>query len=140
MYSRILACINLQDSSAAEAVMKAAQAQASAAGAKVTVAAVVPDYGLGIVRSYFPEGYEEKVTEGVKADLDSFADQHGGGAVDRWVGHGSVHREAVRAAEEIGADLIVVGSGDSDVTDQILGSQASRIVAHAPCTVLVVRS
>lgn len=42
-------------------------------------------------------------------------------------------------AEEIGADLIIVGSHKPDLTDYLLGSTAARTVRHAPCAVHVLR-
>jgi len=38
------------------------------------------------------------------------------------------------------ADLIVVGSlGESGIKEFLLGNVATRVTAHAPCTVLIVR-
>jgi nucleotide-binding universal stress UspA family protein len=48
--------------------------------------------------------------------------------------------EILRAAREQGFDLIVVGNrGLSPVKAFLVGSVSSRIVSHAPCSVLVVR-
>lgn len=47
----------------------------------------------------------------------------------------------IEEAEQWGADLIVVGShGRSGVTRWLLGSVAQAVVAHAPCSVEVVRA
>jgi len=50
-------------------------------------------------------------------------------------------REAIiRAVQEAGADLVVVGShGRTGLTKLLMGSVASHVVAHAPCDVLVVK-
>jgi len=50
-------------------------------------------------------------------------------------------REAlVQAARASGADLLVVGShGRSGLSKLFMGSVSSHVVAHAPCSVLVVR-
>jgi len=45
----------------------------------------------------------------------------------------------VQAADELHADLIVVGSHGYNVLDRFLGTTAARIVNHARCSVLVVR-
>ena len=46
----------------------------------------------------------------------------------------------IDAAEQGGYDLIIVGSrGLNAVARFLTGSVSSRVVAHAPCSVLVVR-
>jgi nucleotide-binding universal stress UspA family protein len=48
--------------------------------------------------------------------------------------------EIVRVAKEHQADLIVVGSrGLAGKTKSFLGSTASQVVTHSPCSVLVVK-
>jgi nucleotide-binding universal stress UspA family protein len=45
-----------------------------------------------------------------------------------------------RVAEEIGADLLVLGTrGNTGLKHILLGSVAERTVRHAPCSVLVVK-
>jgi nucleotide-binding universal stress UspA family protein len=56
------------------------------------------------------------------------------------VSSGGVYHELLREAEEFGADLIVVGSHRPVMSDYLLGSNAKTIVAHANCSVLVVRT
>jgi nucleotide-binding universal stress UspA family protein len=47
----------------------------------------------------------------------------------------------IKSAESSGADLIVVGShGRTGLTKILLGSVAERVIGHAICPVLVVRS
>ena len=43
-------------------------------------------------------------------------------------------------AEQTGADLVVVGSHRPTMATYLLGSNASTIVRHAKCSVLVVRA
>lgn len=53
---------------------------------------------------------------------------------------GKADEEIIATAEEIGADLIVVGSrGHSGIKRFVLGSVSESVVRHAPCPVLVVR-
>lgn len=42
-------------------------------------------------------------------------------------------------AKKIGADCIIVGSHRPGLSDFFLGSTASRVVRHAPCSVYVIR-
>jgi nucleotide-binding universal stress UspA family protein len=53
---------------------------------------------------------------------------------------GSVYNEVLDEAEKTGADLIVVGSHRPTMATYLLGSNASTIVRHAKCSVLVVRT
>jgi nucleotide-binding universal stress UspA family protein len=52
---------------------------------------------------------------------------------------GSVYNEVLAEAEEKKADLIVIGSHRPAMATYLLGSNATTIVRHAPCSVLVVR-
>ncbi len=54
---------------------------------------------------------------------------------------GSPESRIVETAEEIGSDLIIVGShGYSRWERLLLGSVSQSVVHHAPCSVMVVRS
>ncbi|MCL2894904.1 universal stress protein [Brenneria tiliae] len=55
------------------------------------------------------------------------------------VSFGTPRDEVLQLAEEINADLIVVGSRRPDVKTYLLGSNAAAIVRHAKTSVLVVR-
>jgi nucleotide-binding universal stress UspA family protein len=53
---------------------------------------------------------------------------------------GPNHLEVCRIAEEMGADLIVMGThGRTGIRHAILGSVAEKVVRRAPCPVLTVR-
>lgn len=55
------------------------------------------------------------------------------------VGIGSAKDEILDYAQEIGADLIVVGSHHPSTSTYLLGSTASAIVRHAKTSVFVIR-
>ena len=60
--------------------------------------------------------------------------------VNTLIRSGSPADEIIRAADEIEADLIVVGGrGKSAVGAILMGSVAYRVLHHAPCPVLVAR-
>lgn len=55
--------------------------------------------------------------------------------------NGSPESRIVEKAEEINADLIIVGSHDYNRWERLLlGSVSDSVIHHAPCSVLVVRS
>jgi nucleotide-binding universal stress UspA family protein len=56
------------------------------------------------------------------------------------VTHGaSIYAEILAVAEDADADLVVVGSHRPAMKDYLLGTNATRVVRHARCSVLVAR-
>ena len=54
---------------------------------------------------------------------------------------GSPSSAIVRTAEELGADLVVMGThGHTGLKHLVLGSVAERTLRHAPCSVLTVKA
>lgn len=53
---------------------------------------------------------------------------------------GDPGRALLQVAEEVGADLIVVGNKGTQGARRVLGSVASTVLAHAPCAVTVVHT
>ncbi len=61
-------------------------------------------------------------------------------SVETCVRHGDPRRVIVEEAREWGADLIIIGArGHSALERWLIGSVAQNVVAHAPCSVEVVR-
>ena len=76
-----------------------------------------------------------EAVERVAAELKDFVPD-----VQTLVWNGSPADEIVRAAKELEADLIVVGSrGSGRVDSLIMGSVSHRVLNYAHCPVLVVR-
>lgn len=78
----------------------------------------------------------------ISRELDGFAAEHreAGISVETGVRTGHPDREIVKAAEESGADLIVIGShGRTGVEHALLGSVAEKVLRKAHCPVLTVK-
>jgi universal stress protein F len=56
------------------------------------------------------------------------------------VGIGTPWKAVCTAAHEVKADLIVIGSHGYQGIDRLIGTTAAKVVNHADCSVLVVRS
>jgi len=52
---------------------------------------------------------------------------------------GAAHRQIVKLATEEAVDMIVMDSANPRIQDYLLGTTASHVASHAPCTVMVVR-
>ena len=55
------------------------------------------------------------------------------------VASGTVYEEILRVAAETKCDVIVMASHRPGLQDYLIGPNASRVVRHAHCSVLVVR-
>lgn len=109
---------------------------------------------ISVVRPYIPSATEfvpgALTTQEVRQQNMKYAEdivlralerlEKDGLHVDTIVREGDPRTEIVDEATEWRADLIVVGShGHTGLTRLLLGSVAQAVVAHAPCSVEVVR-
>lgn len=82
--------------------------------------------------------YEQRVQDHLKRETESLGDSSV--KVEKLLRVGTPWKEIVRAADELGATLIVIGShGKHSLEELILGSTVENVTKHAPCSVLVVR-
>lgn len=141
MYKDILIPVDLGDDASWKLALPTAVEYARAFGSTLHIMTVVPDFGMSIVGSFFPEDYEEKALSKASDRLHAFVADHvpKDQPVQHVIGHGSIYNEILRVAKEIDADLIVMGSHRPELKDYLLGPNAARVVRHAETSVLVVR-
>jgi nucleotide-binding universal stress UspA family protein len=88
-----------------------------------------------------PEVYDE-LSSNARIALDDLLseEERTGFEVETHVRHGKPFVEIIRAARDVEADVIVVGShGRSGLAETLFGSTAEKVVRKAPCAVLIVR-
>lgn len=111
--------------------------------AQLDVIAVVPDYGMSQVGSFFSKDHHTSLIAESKDRLNKLVikalDASQNKQVRHVVGTGRVYEEVLKLADKSSASLIVVGAHKSDFADYLLGPNAARIVRHAKCSVHVVR-
>ncbi len=141
MFKDILLPVDLGHLETQDKAIDCAVQQAETFGSRLHVMTIVPDFGMTIVGSYFPPEFEAKALEETTARLHRFVDERIGDEVPVQcvVGHGRIYEEILRAAKEIGADLIVMASHRPELQDYLLGPNAARVVRHAECSVMVIR-
>ncbi len=142
MYTTILVPIDLEEDELTQNALQHAVPLAKASGASLHLFHALPDasafmsaYSFGIKE--FENEAVVKANEKLKAlvaKIDLPAE-----CLHYSVSFGSPRDETLQIAQEIGADLIVVGSRRPNVKTYLLGSNAAAIVRHAATTVLVVR-
>jgi len=129
MYKNILIPVDLDYPEVAAKAMDVAREMARAEGAELTVISVQP---VVIDESgQPPPDYQPK--------MDAYLARQGGGMKGVLRLGGSISAEIRYTAEELGIDLIVMGSHDPHFTDYLIGSNAAHVALHTPCSVLVVR-
>ncbi|NJN39573.1 MAG: universal stress protein [Gammaproteobacteria bacterium] len=141
MFKDVLLPVDREHAASWQRALPFAIAQCKTSGARLHVLTIVPGLGVGDVSSFLPAGYEQQILDKANLWMHEFTRDHvpPGVAVQHIVGHGKVHREILRVAAEIGADLIVMASHRPELVDHLLGSNAAHVVQHAKCSIMVVR-
>ena len=143
MYKHILLPVDLQeqDHRPMKLAVQAAVDFTRFYGAQLHMLTVVPDLGMPIVGQYFPTEAGEKIVEDAEQNLHDLVNAliPDDIEVQHLVAQGTVYRHILDMAERIGADLIIMPAHTLRFSDYLLGTNASKVVRHARCSVLVLR-
>lgn len=141
MTNAILVPIDLGHEDGQEAAADHASMLARTLKADLHVLAVIPDFGMPIVASYFPKGFAKSAAAETQEGLDAYVAAHFPDAahVVTHVRHGSIYKEIIAVADKIGASFIVMTSHRPGMQDYLLGPNAARVVRHAKQSVAVIR-
>jgi universal stress protein A len=138
-YKRVLVAVDLSEHS--ELVVNRAQVIANAFQAEMSLLHVVeyvPVEPMG--EALLPAvDIEDELVEGARRRLDDLAERTGMPGVDRRVENGTIKSEVVRVAEEISADLVILGSRERHGVAVLLNLTEDTILHAAPCDVLAIR-
>jgi len=134
MYKKIIATIGLSHGLSPR-TLAAAQAMCDDGGKVIAVHVIEPV--AGFASYYLPPNHQEEVRKSAMAAMaERIGDMKN---VEPVILIGNAGHALTEYAEEIGADLIIVGSHRPEFKDYLLGATAARIVRHAPCSVHVLR-
>ena len=128
-------------SKSSETALKQAFEIADKFGSSVTVISVVPELYLTELMEMDRLRILETLTEEAQKIMDKIKTKTvGSKPVKTIVAQGNPAEEILETARKMKADLIVTGShGRHGAQKFLLGSVSSKIIDHAPCTVLVVK-
>jgi len=141
MYTHILLPVDLEDAASSAKALEAAVTHAKASGATLHVMTVVPDFGMSVVGSFFPDDFAEKALAETAKHLDAYVSENvpDGVTAQKLVTQGRIYNEIISTADSVKADLIVMSAHRPDVSDYLLGPNAARVARHANQSVLIVR-
>lgn len=141
MYRNILVALDLNDETSCHKPLISAVELARAFGARLHVLTVVREVEAILQAKTATFGYE-LIVEDLENRLAALIRLVDASDLDPniRVAHGaSIYAEILGVGEETGADLVVVGSHRPAMKDYLLGTNATRVVRHARCSVLVAR-
>lgn len=139
MYKKILVPIDISHESSWRKAIPVAVELATRFGSGLMIMTVVRDIDAGLM-SYYPPACQwlhDNATEQLKTIAGQWVPETLKPTLI--VGDGSVSREITRAAREHGIDLIVMASHRPEMKDYLIGPNATTVVRHASCSVLIVR-
>lgn len=141
MFKEVLFAVDLNAPEEQQRALNAALDRVKLSKGRLHILTVVPDFGIGMVSSYFPADFEKNVLDEANKRLHDYVKAHvpKGVPVQHIVAQGTIYREIIRYATKVKADLIVMASHRPELKDYLLGPNASHVVKHADCSVLVVR-
>lgn len=138
-YKNILVAVDLTEHS--DQVVGRAIAVASACDARISLLHVVeyvPVEPMG--EALLPAvDIEDELVEGATRRLTELVEKMGIANVDRRVEKGNTKSEVVRVANEIEADLVILGSRERHGLAVMLNLAEDTILHASPCDVLAVR-
>ena len=129
----ILCPVNLRHATQDTRSYEIALHEARAYGARLHVVTVAPEMERNL------NIYDSDIYWGGKLKEFLAAFPPGDVPFETKVLKGAAHRQIVRHAAAISADLIVMSSANPRIQDYLLGTTASHVVTHAACSVFVVR-
>ena len=126
---------------ASEKPSKTAVQLAQSYNSVLHVMTVVPDFGMSIVGTYFPEDYEESMLTDTKEKLNAYVSKHIPESIKsrQIVAHGTIYNEILDYANKVKVNLIVIASHRPELKDYLVGPNAARVVRHANCSTMIVR-
>jgi len=142
-YRKVLVAVDFSAVSAA--ALKTAVELAGKIGAKVkAVHVLVPPPGDTPKNAdpVYLEDLRMQQMQGAKIQLEQFVEKHArrGADVEAEILTGEAQSELLRASQQAGIDLIVMGThGRTGLREQLVGSVAENILRRAPVPVVMVR-
>lgn len=138
MFKNILVPVDLANDDSNRAVAVAVEIAKATKDARVRLLNITAPT-TPVVAQYLPEGWADKVDADNRQRLAKIAAANGLKEDSVRLRHGVVFDEVLAEARETKADLIVMASHHPEFSDYLLGSNATTVVRHADCSVLVLR-
>lgn len=140
MFTKILAPIDLAEEKMTRYALGYAEALAKAFDAEIRLVSVQSLTPIALL-DYTPKDFSENIRRGLEDQLAGLAAgiDHAPERISTALLFGPVYQRILAEAESWGSDLILLCSHRPGMERFLIGSNASAIVRHAICPVLVLR-
>lgn len=141
MFKCILIAIDVNDAEGATRLMSAARSLMQSADTVFHVLNVVPETGMAMVGSMLGPNHSAEIMETAKRLVEDWAQQTIPAEINAHlhVSQGTIYDRIIKAADEVGADAIVVGAHRPGLQDYLIGPNSARVARHARQSVFVIR-
>jgi len=141
MFNKILVPVDLSTETTTQKLCEAANDLAEKYGSEVQLLVVVPDYGMPLVASYFPEGAQDKLKKEMKAKLEALASNYFNVKVSTKLKQGKRRKAILEVIESSNPDLVMLGCRrkKSRRNQRLLGATGTIVSDRAGCSVMIVR-
>ena len=141
MIKTILVPIDIHEESSWQNVLPIAIDHGRRYDADLHMMTVVPHVEINMPGVLAPEKIYPQLRDAAKARLEAIIQENAPAdlRIHYAIGEGNIHREILRVADEIEANLIILASHRPALSTYLLGAHAARVVRHAQCSVYVVR-
>ncbi|MES9966853.1 MAG: universal stress protein [Sedimenticola sp.] len=142
MFTKILMPIDLQETDLATRAVQTAIDEARKHGAEIYVLTVIPDFGLPLVASFFPDDAIKDAMKSVARELKKYIKANIPDDIKAHplIADGSPSEIILNQAKKLKADLIIIPSHAQSIGQVFLGSCAAKVVERAHCSVMVIKN
>ncbi len=141
MFNQILVPVDLSTESTTQKLCETANDLAEKYASEVVLITVIPDYGMPLVASFFPEDAQKKLKQEMNSKLDVLAERFFKVNVTTKLIQGKRRQVILKEIEKISPDLVMLGCRrkKSRRDQRLLGATGTAISDRAGCSVMVVR-
>ena len=102
---------------------------------------VIPDYGMPLVASYFPEDAQKKIHMEMMNKLTRLAENYFDMPVETLLRQGKRRKIILKEIEDYKPDLVMLGCRrkKSRLNQRLLGATGTVVSNQADCSVMIVR-
>jgi len=142
MFNKILVPVDLSTESTTKKLCQTANDLAKKYASEVILMTVIPDYGMPIVASFFPEDAQKKLKIEMKTKLEGLAKTYFSDVqVTTKLKRGKRRQAILQAIESVEPELVMMGCRrkKSRSDQRLLGATGTVVSDRAGCSVMIVR-